>query len=207
MIRTTAFLLVSTFLVLAPPAGAQQRLPEIPAAQYDTDQKKAAEEFQAARKVPLSGPFQTMMYSPEVMSRARAMGDYLRFNSAIGNTLSELVILVTARAWSQGYEWAAHQPIALKAGISKEIVDAIAEGRRPTTMSDDEAIAYDFTMELQHNKGVSDATFAKAEKRFGKKGAVDIAGISGYYTFLAMQLNMARFPVPGDAPPLPRFPN
>ena len=208
MIRTTAFLLASTFLLaVAAPAGAQQRLPEIPAAQYDAGQKKAAEEFQAARKVPLSGPFQSMMYSPEVMSRARAMGDYLRFNSAIGNTLSELVILVTARAWSQGYEWAAHQPIALKAGISKEIVDAIAEGRRPTTMSDDEAIAYDFTMELQHNKGVSDATFAKAEKRFGKKGAVDIAGISGYYTFLAMQLNMARFPVPKDAPPLPRFPN
>lgn len=206
MFRTTGLLLAST-LLLTGPAGAQQRLPDIPPAQYDADQKKAAEEFQAARKVPLSGPFQAMMYSPEVMSRARAMGDYLRYHSAIGNTLSELVILVTARAWSQGYEWAAHQPIALKAGISKEIVDAIAEGRRPTAMSDDEAIVYDFTMELQANKSVSDATFAKAEKRFGKKGAVDIAGISGYYTFLAMQLNVARFPVPASAPPLPRFPN
>jgi hypothetical protein len=106
-----------------------------------------------------------MMYSPEVMSRARAMGDYLRYHSAIGNTLSELVILITARAWTQGYEWSAHQPIALKAGISKDIVDAIAEGRRPTAMSADEEIAYDFTMELQNNRSVSDATFAKAEKR------------------------------------------
>lgn len=206
MFRTAALLLAST-LLLAGPAAAQQRLPDIPPAEYNAEQKKAAEEFQAARKAPLSGPFQSMMYSPEVMSRARAMGDYLRFNSAIGNTLSELVILVTARAWSQGYEWAAHQPIALKAGISKEIVDAIAEGRRPTAMSEDEAIVYDFTMELQANKSVSDSTFARAEKRFGKKGAVDIAGISGYYTFLAMQLNMARTPVPSTAPPLPRFPN
>ena len=206
MFRTTTILLAGTLLLIGP-AGAQQRLPDIPPSQYDADQKKAAEEFQAARKVPLSGPFQTMMYSPEVMSRARAMGDYLRFHSAIGNTLSELVILITARAWSQGYEWAAHQPIALKAGISKDIVDAIAEGRRPTTMSADEEIVYDFTMELQHNRSVSDATFAKAEKRFGKKGAVDIAGISGYYTFLAMQLNMARQPVPAGAPPLPRLPN
>jgi 4-carboxymuconolactone decarboxylase len=74
-------------------------------------------------------------------------------------------------------------------------------------MSPDEEIAYDFTMELQNNKSVSDATYAKAEKRFGKKGAVDIAGISGYYTFLAMQLNMARHPAPPEAPPLPRFPN
>jgi 4-carboxymuconolactone decarboxylase len=206
MFRKTIIVLASS-LLLAGAARAQQRLPDVPPAQYDADQKKAAEEFQAARKAPLSGPFHTMMYSPEVMSRARAMGDYLRFNSAIGNTLSELVILITARAWSQGYEWSAHQPIALKAGISKDIVDAIAEGRRPTAMSADEEIAYDFTMELQNNKGVSDATFAKTEKRFGKKGAVDIAGISGYYTFLAMQLNMARHPVPAGAPPLPRFPD
>ena len=206
MFRLTALTLASA-LLLTGPAGAQSRLPDISPAQYDADQKKAAEEFQAARKAPLSGPFQTMMYSPEVMSRARAMGDYLRFHSAIGNTLSELVILVTARAWSQGYEWSAHQPLALKAGISRDIVDAIAEGRRPTAMSADEEIAYDFTMELQNNKGVSDTTYAKAEKRWGKKGAVDIAGISGYYTFLALQLNMARQPVPAGAPPLPRFPN
>ena len=191
MFRLATILFAST-LFLAGPAGAQRRLPDIPPAQYDAEQKKAAEEFQAARKVALSGPFQTMMYSPEVMSRARAMGDYLRYHSAIGNTLSELVILITARAWTQGYEWSAHQPIALKAGISKDIV---------------EAIAYDFTMELQNNRSVSDATFAKAEKRFGRKGVVDMAGISGYYTFLAMQLNMARQPVPADAPPLPRFPN
>ena len=206
MFRLTVLTLASA-LLLTGPAGAQSRLPDIPPAQYDADQKKAAEEFQAARKAPLSGPFQTMMYSPEVMSRARAMGDYLRFHSAIGNTLSELVILITARAWSQGYEWSAHQPLALKAGISRDIVDAIAEGRRPTTMSADEEIAYDFTMELQNNKGVSDTTYAKAEKRWGKKGAVDIAGVSGYYTFLALQLNMARQPVPANGPPLPRFPN
>jgi 4-carboxymuconolactone decarboxylase len=205
MVRHTIVLLAGTFL-LAAPASAQSRLPDIPPAQYDAAQKKAAEEFEAARKVPLSGPFQTMMYSPEVMSRARAMGDYLRYHSAIGNTLSELVILVTARAWSQGYEWSAHQPLALKAGISKETVDAIADGRRPPSMSADEEIAYDFTTELQTNKGVSDATYARAEKRWGKKGAVDIAGISGYYTFLALQLNMARQPVPEGAPPLPRLP-
>lgn len=206
MFRTTAIVLAS-ILFLAGPGRAQDRLPDIPPAQYDADQKKAAEEFQAARKVPLSGPFQTMMYSPEVMSRARAMGDYLRFHSAIGNTLSELVILITARAWSQGFEWSTHQPIALKAGIAKDTVDAIGEGRRPVAMTDDEGIVYDFTMELLNNKSVSDTTFARVEKRFGKKGAVDIAGISGFYSFLAMQLNMARRPIPANAPTLPRFPN
>ena len=61
----------------------------------------------------------------------------------------------------------------------------------PPGMSSDEEIVYDFTTELQKNKRVSDATFDRAEQRFGKKGVIDMAGIGGYYTFLAMQLNMA----------------
>ncbi|MFL6817340.1 MAG: carboxymuconolactone decarboxylase family protein [Bradyrhizobium sp.] len=189
------------------PAFAQQRLPTIPPEQYTAEQKKAADDFMAARKVPVFGPFEPMMHSPEVMSIARSTGDYLRYHSAIGNTLSELVILITAREWSQDYEWFVHQPIALKAGISKDITDAIADGRRPVKMSADEEIVYDFTIELQKNKRVSDATFSAAEQRFGKKGVVDMVGISGYYTSLAMQLNTARYQFSGEGPRLSRFPN
>jgi 4-carboxymuconolactone decarboxylase len=147
------------------------------------------------------------MYSPEIMSIARSAGDYLRYHSAIGNTLSELVILITAREWSQDYEWYVHQPIALKAGISKDIADAISDGRRPAGMSADEEIVYDFAIELLKNKRVSDATFNRADQRFGKKGVVDMAGIVGYYTFLAMQLNMAHYQFSGEGPRLSRFPN
>ncbi|GAC1344967.1 MAG: hypothetical protein NVSMB18_23680 [Acetobacteraceae bacterium] len=92
--------------------AAQERLPTIPPAQYSPEQKKAAEDFLAARKTPVFGPFEPLMYSPEVMSQARAMGDYLRYKSGIGTTLSELVILVTAREWTQDYEWYVHAPIA-----------------------------------------------------------------------------------------------
>ena len=105
---------------------------------------------------------------------ARSTGDYLRYHSAIGNTLSELVILVTAREWSQDFEWFVHYLIALKVGIAKDIADAIGDGRRPTGMSADEEIVYDFTIELKKNKRVSDATFNRAEQRFGKKGVVDM---------------------------------
>ena len=141
------------------------------------------------------------------MSRARAFGDYLRYNSAIGNTLSELVILITAREWTQDYEWYAHYPIALEVGIDREIADAIAEGRRPAGMSEDEEIVYDFSIELHRNRRVSDVTFQRALERFGSKGVIDLTGINGYYTFLAMQMNMARFPVPEGAARLPRFPD
>jgi 4-carboxymuconolactone decarboxylase len=187
-------------------AHAADRLPTIPLAQYSEEQKKAAADFEAARKTPPFGPFEPLMHSPQVMTQARAMGDYLRYQSAIGNTLSELVILITAREWTQDYEWYVHEPIAVKAGIRQEICDAIADGRRPTGMREDEEIVYDFASELLRNRRISDRTFERADKRFGKKGVVDLTGIVGYYTFLAMQLNAAKYVPPPAARLLPRFP-
>jgi 4-carboxymuconolactone decarboxylase len=187
-------------------ARAEERLPTIPPAQYTAEQKQAAADFEAARKVPVFGPFEPLMHSPQVMSQARAMGDYLRYKSAIGNTLSELAILVTAREWTQDYEWSVHYPIALKAGIKPEIADALAEGRRPASMNPDEEIVYDYAKELLRDKQVANATFERAKLRFGARGVVDLTGIVGYYTFLAMQLNAAQYQAPKDAKKLPRMP-
>jgi len=187
-------------------ALAADRLPTIPPEKYTDEQQKAAAEFLDARKVPVFGPFEPLMYSPQVMSQMRSTGDYLRYHSAIGNTLSELVILITAREWTQDYEWYVHYPIALKAGIKPEIAGAIADGRRPAGMSEDEEIVYDFCTELHKNKRVSDRTFERADRRFGKKGVVDLTGINAYYTSLAMQMNVAQYPLPKGAQPLKRFP-
>ena len=187
-------------------ACAAERLPPIPPEKYSEEQQHAAAEFLASRKVPVFGPFEPLMYSPQVMSQMRSTGDYLRYRSALGNTLSELVILITAREWTQDYEWYVHHPIALKAGIKPEIASAIADGRRPNGMSEDEEIVYDFCTELHRNKRVSDQTFERADRRFGKKGVVDLTGINAYYTSLAMQMNVAQYPLPKGAQPLKRFP-
>ncbi len=187
-------------------AQAQQRLPTIAPADYTPEQKQAVADFEAARKAPLSGPFQPLLHSPQVMTVARTMGDYLRFKSAIGTTLSELVILITAREWTQDYEWHVHYPIALKAGIKASVADAIAEGRHPQGMSDDEEIVYEFSTELHRTKRVSDATYARAEKRFGKQGVIDLTGVNAYYTLLAMEMNMAQYEPPKGYKRLERFP-
>lgn len=204
--RTVLQNLVLIAVILSIDAMAEQRLPTIPPGQYDEEQKKAAEEFLAARKVPVFGPFEPMMHSPQMMNQARAMGDYLRYHAAIGVPLSEFAILVISREWSQDYEWFVHYPLALKAGVKPEIAQAIAEGRRPPGMSEDQETVYSFLTELNRNKQVSNPTFARALGRFGSKGVVDLTGLSGYYTLVAMQLNVARYPIPKDARPLMRMP-
>jgi 4-carboxymuconolactone decarboxylase len=193
-------------LLLALPALGQDRLPTIAPEKYSQEQKRAAEEFRAARNVAVFGPFEPMMYSPQLMNHARAMGDYLRFRSAIGNVLSELAILIAAREWTQDYEWTVHYPIALKAGLRPELIEAIADGRRPAAMEEEETIVYDFLTELNRTRRVSDSTFERAQRRFGARGVVDLTGINGYYALLAMQLNVARYPVPKDGIRLSRFP-
>jgi 4-carboxymuconolactone decarboxylase len=198
------YLLLAAMLsaMSTPTAGAGERLPTIPASQYNEEQRQAATEFEAARQSPVFGPFEPMMYSPQLMSRARAMGDYLRYKSALGS-LGEMIILMTAREWSQGYEWSTHYPIALKAGVRRDLADALAKGQRPSNMGEDEEIVYNFVNELLKSKQISDSTFERARLRFGRKGVVDMTGIVGYYSLLAMQLNAAKYPTPSGAPVLP----
>ena len=183
------------------------RMPPITAQNYTEAQKQAAAEFAGGRGYDVRGPFVPLIRSPELLLRTKAMGDYLRFKSALPPRLSEMVILITAREWTQQYEWAAHCPIAIKAGLSPQIAEAIAEGRRPAQMSEDEEAVYDLSIEIHRNKRVSDATYNKAVAKFGEQGVIDAIGINGYYTMLAMTLNTARTPLPaGVAEPLKRFP-
>lgn len=186
---------------------AQDRMPMIPAAQMTEAQKKAAAEFTAGRHTPVFGPFTPLLRSPEVMLCAKAMGDYFRFHSSLPLKLTEFVILITARQWTQQFEWAYHYPIALKSGVSPEIITALAEGMRPEKMPADEALVYDLCNELQRNHCVSDATYARAVERFGEQGVIDLVGTIGYYTFQAMIMNTARTAWPtGAAPELPLLP-
>jgi len=171
---------------------AQDRMPQIPAEKLTEAQKKASAEFEAGRKVPVFGPFVPLLRSPEFMLAASNMGQYLRYRTSLPLKINEFVILMTARQWNQQVEWEIHYPIALKAGLKKEIADAIAEGRRPDNLPEEEQVAYDFTQELHHNKAVSDATYQRAIATFGDQGTIDMAGTNGYYTLLAMVMNTAR---------------
>ena len=147
-------------------------MPPIPADKLTDAQKKAIEEFKAARSADISGPFVPLLRSPEVMSRARAMGDYLRFKSSLPPRLSEFVILLTARRWTQQYEWNAHQPLALKGGLKSDIVEAIADGRRPERMADDEEARLRAGRRAAAQPGVSDAHL-RARGRAGRRAGPD----------------------------------
>jgi 4-carboxymuconolactone decarboxylase len=206
--RSTLIVTVTALLLgVAHAASAQERMGPIPADELTPEQSKALADFTAARGKP-TGPWNVLLRSPEVMTRSRALSDYLRFESILPGWLREFVILMTARQWSQNYEWSVHYKLALDEGLSPDIARALVEGRRPIGMVAEEAILYDFCMELTRNQSVSDATYERAVDRFGEQGVVETVSLMGYYTMVSMVLNTARTPLPkGEEPALSRFPH
>ena len=201
-----AAVIAAVMFAVTMPAMAQDRLPPIPVEKQTPEQRKAAEAFRASRKQDVFGPFVPLHRSPEVMLRAMALGEYLRYRTVFPPKLNELIILMTARHFTQQYEWYVHYPIAITEGVNREVADAIADGRRPAGMSSDEELIYDFCTELLDNYGVSDPTYAKAIARWGEQGTIEMVGVVAYYTFQSMVLNTARTPAPPGAPALKPFP-
>lgn len=172
------------------------RMPPIPLEQLTPAQQTAAAEIASGRRGAVSGPFVPALRSPEFTRRLQALGEYLRYDHTLEPRLREMAILLTAREWTQEYEWAIHAPIAVEAGLAPEIIEAIADRRRPSPMRADEAVLFDFCTELRDNQSVSDDTYARAVSAFTEQGVVDLIGAVGYYSTLAMLMNVARTPVP-----------
>jgi len=163
----------------------------------------AAPTPQAVTRLLERGPFNAWMRSPELGNRLQKVGEYVRFNTSLPLRLNELAILITARHWTSQYEWYAHLPLALKAGLDPKIAAQLAEGKRPTGMKEDEAVVYDFSTQLHRARNVNDATYQRAVALFGEKGVMDLIGVNGYYSAVSMTLNVAQVPVPdGEKNPL-----
>lgn len=179
----------------------EDRLPPIPAEQMTPAQSEAVAELVSGPRGQLRGPFVPMLRSPEFLRRAQKLGEYLRFDNAVPTRVKELVILVIAAQFKQAYEWYVHCPLAIKAGVAPEVAQALAAGEEPAALTREERVAREFCLQLLENCQVDDAAYEAVKVEFGEQGLMDLIGMTGYYTMLAMVLNTARSPLPPGAPP------
>ena len=147
------------------------------------------------------GPFLAWLQSPDLADRAQKLGEYLRFAAQMEKRLAELAILTVARNWTAQFEWFAHKKFAIEAGLSETVIDSIEKREDPEFQNDDEKAIYNFSVELQQNRNVTDATFAEAIRHIGRVGVTDLVGLLGYYTLVSMTLNVYQMPLPDSQPP------
>ena len=207
MKRNSSIVAVAALLVVN--VTAQDRMPPIPVDKQTAAQKKAIADYKELRKADLTGPPWTVLLRvPDLIVPSLQLRLHNQTaNNPLGARLTEFAILIAAREWTNNFEWNAHANAAATAGLSAAIIAAVADGRRPEHMAEDEEILWDFCNELLHNKSVSDPTYARALAKFGESGVVEAASLEGYYTYLSMVMNTARSPLPANVkPPLASFP-
>ena len=185
------------------PAEDGRRFAPLTEATMTPRQREAYNGIVSGPRKGAAGPFNALLRSPDVADRVQKVGEYVRFHTTIPAPLNEMAILITGRFWSAQFEFWAHRRLARTAGLPDPIIDAIAEGRRPAAMSEDQRIVHDFCTELFRDRAVADATFKAVADRFGPQGVIDLIAATGYYSIVSMVLNVDRYPLPaGEEPPL-----
>ena len=191
--------LVSAMLTGSAIAMTGERMAEIPLDKMSPAQRTIAEAILSGPRKTMSGPFNAWLRSPELADRLQKVGEYVRFNTSLDKRVNEMAIIMTAQYWGSQYEWHAHAPLAIKAGLDPAIVAAIGAGQKPEQMKEDEAIVWEFTTQLRRDHGVDDAIYAKALDKFGEAGIMDLVAVNGYYDVVSMTLNVAHVAPPADA--------
>ena len=180
------------------------RLPAIPENNLTNEQRALMSAIASGPRgsFKMSGPFFCYLHSPAFGELAQKLGAHLRFGTSIPPRLSEFAILTTAHQWRAQYEWAAHEPQADKAGVKRKTIEDLRAGRAPKSAPKDEKALYAFIKGLYRNGRASDRTYRNAHAVLGDAGMVELVGLLGYYTMVALTLNTFRMPVP-DGTALP----
>lgn len=177
------------------------RLPELRPDQMSPEQQRVHDEIAAGPRGQVVGPLKVWLHSPELADRTQKLGAYVRFHSTLPPELSELAILVTAQAWRADFEWYSHVGPARAAGISDAVIEAIRTGADPALEEARSRAVYALARELHETRSLSEETHAHAEAALGRQQLVDLVGLLGYYTLVAMTLNAFDVPTPDGSRP------
>jgi len=174
----------------------EPRFPQLTMVQLTDKQKPLGEQIMKVSSVGLGGPYNPLLRSPVLGQRMFDLLHYLRWETSVPLKLNEFAILIIGRQWRSQVEWLAHAPLAVKAGLSPDIVAELKANKRPSNMPPEEAVVYDFVTELTTKHEVSDETFNRAKELLGEQQVVDLTAVAGTYISIAMVLAMSEGGVP-----------
>ncbi len=169
-------------------------------AAMSAEQRKVYDSIASGPRGGVRGPFLALLHVPELADRIQHLGELLRYGTSFDRRLSELAIIVTARCLRCQYEWFAHAKLALEAGVPAAVVEAIRVDQTPAFDDEKDRLVWSFVRELVGGHRVTDATYAAATQTFGTRGAVELAGIAGYYSMIAATLNGHAITPSGEQP-------
>ncbi len=171
------------------------RYPAIPETEWTSEQREVAKAIVDGPRGQLRGPFVPLLHAPAVAAKVQELGEVIRFKTDIPDALLEIAVCMTARHHDCPNIWESHSRHAAKAGVARETIAAISRRERPAGLKPDEADVHAFCAALLVARKVPDELFGAVVARWGKKGAMELAAICGYYGMLACVINTAERPL------------
>jgi len=181
------------------------RLPVVKREQMDEKGKQVYDHVAggAGKTASPTGPASIELYSPGAAEPLRTLNEYLRRpGNLLGNTITELAILVAAREGDSQYIWSAHEPAALKAGLPQPAIDAVKYNKDAAGLGEKETAVIRLGRQVLREHKLDSGTFAKAVELFGKQGTVELVLLMGDYTLNSMLLDALDQHLPGERKPL-----
>ena len=180
------------------------RIKRISPDEMNAEQKQVYDANVASKRGRMPAPVHAWIRSPQMAKRMEPLGEFLRYDSELGQRLSEIAILVCARHWTAHFEWYAHKRLGLEAGVNPEIIAAIAVRKAPDFSGDAKGqVVHDVSKALMENHRLAQDLYDRAIAALGEKGLVELIGLLGYYCLVSMTLNTFEFDLPeGEKPEL-----
>lgn len=178
-----------------------QRLAPPDPATYSARQREIHDSIARGPRGGVRGPLAVWLHRPELAARAQELGRYCRYDTSLNARQSELAILTVARHWGSEFEWAAHEPEALKAGLPPEVAEAIRTGAIPSFDDEADRVVHAVASSVLTTGSVSDDLYAATLDVLGPERLVDLVGILGYYCLISLTLNVFRIPPPDGRKP------
>ncbi len=164
------------------------------------EQQRVLAEIQSGPRGNLDGPFLAWIHSPALADHAQRLGAFCRYGTRLELRLTELAILTTAAWWRSQAEWQIHAPIARQAGLPEQVIEALRQGRVPVFATPEEACVHAIGVTLYDTRRVPEELYRQGVALFGEAGMVELIGVYGYYSLVAMTLNAFAVDRGGDAP-------
>lgn len=178
------------------------RLSPLSAQTMTPEQQRVLADILAGPRGNLDGPFLAWIHSPALADHAQRLGAFCRYGTRLQLRLTELAILTTAAWWRSQAEWQIHEPIARTAGLADAVIEALRQGTAPCFETPEETCVYAIGTALYETRRVPENLYRQGVALFGEAGMVELIGVYGYYSLVAMTLNA--FAVDrGTATPLP----
>ncbi|SEI20333.1 4-carboxymuconolactone decarboxylase [Pseudomonas asplenii] len=168
----------------------RSRLTTLQPDEMSEDQQRVLADILKGPRGNLDGPFLAWIHSPTLADHAQRLGAFCRYGTALELRLTELAILTTAAWWRSQAEWQIHEPIARGAGLSETIIEALKQQQPPVFSCADEQCVYDIGKSLYETRRVPATLYEQGVALFGEAAMVDLIGVYGYYSLVAMTLNV-----------------